>query len=190
MSANTKRLKLHLGCGPRHIPDWVHIDQVGYDHIDYVTAVHDLHMIPDGSCEIVYASHVLEYYDWEEARNVVLPEWFRVLTSGGILRLSVPDFEVISRLYQAGFKLEWFIGPLCGRMDAGDTRIYHKCIYDEEVLRKMLEDVGFTEYHRYDCMRTEHADVYDHSRGCITYKRFDGIENEGMLLSLNVEVRK
>ena len=42
MSSSIKEIKLHLGCGERYIPNWIHIDQVDMPHIEYVTEVNKL----------------------------------------------------------------------------------------------------------------------------------------------------
>ena len=63
--------------------------------------VHDLRLgFPFGneSYDAVYGSHVLEHLQPEEA-DFVLGECYRVLKSGGIVRIVVPDLEEIARLY-------------------------------------------------------------------------------------------
>ena len=37
-------LKLHLGCGKRFIPGFVHVDQVSFPHVDHVTDLRRLDM--------------------------------------------------------------------------------------------------------------------------------------------------
>ena len=110
-------LKLNLGCGPTNFgKDWIHIDSGEFDHIDkrYKSIV-DLDFEAE-SVDLIYASHVLEYFDRKEATKVLL-EWFRVLKNGGILRLAVPDFEVMANLYCKGeYPLDRFLGPLYGKM--------------------------------------------------------------------------
>ena len=57
-------MKLHLGCGWRNFgPDWVHIDGGDYEHLDY----NDITKLPfdDGTVDLIYTSHVLEYFDRE-----------------------------------------------------------------------------------------------------------------------------
>jgi len=185
MSSSIKEIKLHLGCGERYIPNWIHIDQADMPHIEYVTEVHKLDMFEDESCDLIYASHVLEYYDWQEAESIVLPEWNRVLKKNGLLRLSVPNIETISRLYLAGMKLDWFIGPMYGRMEASDKMIYHKCIYDKTKLEEILSGCGFDRFRKYDWKQTSHSHIDDFSKGYIPHMREDGI-----LLSLNMEAQK
>jgi ubiquinone/menaquinone biosynthesis C-methylase UbiE len=71
---------------------------------------------------LIYASHVIEYFDINEVKEV-LREWRRVLKPGGELRVAVPDFEAMNILYHNGkVKLEDIIGPLYGRMPMGGSR--------------------------------------------------------------------
>jgi predicted SAM-dependent methyltransferase len=90
-------MKLHLGCGWRDFgDDWVHIDGGDYDHLEH----NDITKLPyeDESVDLIYASHVLEYFDRQEVIPV-LQEWVRVLKKGGILRIAVPDFESMAIMY-------------------------------------------------------------------------------------------
>ena len=89
---NMKRIRLHLGCGKRYIPGFIHIDLADYPHIDYKSDVSNLSMFEDYSVELIYACHVLEHFRRDKVENV-LREWYRVLKQGGILRVAVPDLE-------------------------------------------------------------------------------------------------
>ena len=53
---------------------------------------------PNGSVDVVYHSHMLEHLDREVAERFLL-EVRRVLKSGGIHRIVVPDFEYLCRCY-------------------------------------------------------------------------------------------
>jgi predicted SAM-dependent methyltransferase len=53
---------------------------------------------PDGSASAVYASHLLEHLYPEQGRQLI-GEALRVLASGGILRIVVPDLGSIIREY-------------------------------------------------------------------------------------------
>src|SRR5260370_38419541 len=92
------RLKLHLGCGKRYLPGFVHVDRADFPHIDFRCGADSLHMFESDAAELIYASHMLEYFDRVEVRRV-LEEWRRVLCPGGLLRLSMPDFEALSEDY-------------------------------------------------------------------------------------------
>ena len=38
-------MKLHLGCGKRNIPGFVHIDAVDYPHVDHVSTIDNMSFI-------------------------------------------------------------------------------------------------------------------------------------------------
>jgi predicted SAM-dependent methyltransferase len=88
----------NLGCGERFHPDWINIDLVA-THQGILA--HDLGKgipLQDGVCDMVYHSHVLEHIRRPEVPRF-MQECRRVLKSGGILRVVVPDLEQICRLY-------------------------------------------------------------------------------------------
>lgn len=96
MSGFTKLL--NVGCGARYDPAWTNIDVVpaGPDVLE-----HDISQgIPfaAGTFDVVYHSHVLEHLPRSEAPSFIR-ECGRVLRSGGVLRVVVPDLEGIVRGY-------------------------------------------------------------------------------------------
>lgn len=178
-------MKLHLGCGWRNFgEDWIHIDGGDYEHLDY----HDITNLPfdDNSVDLIYASHVIEYFDRDEVK-LVLQEWNRVLKKGNVLRIAVPNFEIISKLYlNHHMSLENFLGPMYGKMIMGDKIIYHKTIYDLESLQKLLESCNFINTKTYDWRNTEHSLFDDHSQAYIPHMD----KEKGTLISLNIESLK
>ena len=178
-------IKIHLGCGKRNFgKGWIHIDAVDYPHI----SCNSVFPLPfdDGVADLIYASHLFEYFDREEALSV-LKEWRRVIKPGGILRLAVPDFNVISKLYTEDlYQIDTFLGPLYGKMQMNDEIIYHKTCYDFRSLKDVLRCAGFVKIQRYDYRETEHASVDDHSQAFLPHMNKDS----GVLISLNVEAIK
>ena len=174
-----------MGCGWRNFgSEWIHIDGGDYDHLDY-HSITDLNF-EDNSVDLIYTSHVLEYFDRVEAESL-LAEWHRVLKIGGTLRLAVPNFAVLSLLYISGdMKLENVLGPLYGRMPMGEHTIYHKTVYDLENITSFLITNGFDNIKEYDWQKTEHAQFDDHSQAY--YPHMD--KQNGALVSLNVECIK
>ena len=174
-----------MGCGWRDFgKDWIHIDGGDYSHLDY-KSITDL-VFEDSSVDLIYASHVLEYFDRNDVLEV-LSEWNRVLKVGGILRLAVPDFEAMVGLYTKGeIKLEQILGPLYGKMSMGSDYIYHKTTYDEASLKGILEKSGFSEIIRYNWKEKEHSNFDDHSQAYIPHMD----KENGTLISLNVECTK
>lgn len=107
---------VNLGCGGCFHPDWVNFDFVSQSsHV----IQHDLRTrlpLDDGSCAVVYHSHVLEHFARAFA-PLFLQECYRVLAPGGLLRVVVPDLETIARLYLMNLE-----GALAG--DAQAARCY------------------------------------------------------------------
>ena len=68
---------------------------------DYVLRYMDnLHGFPNGSVSVIYSSHALEHTSMVNGETLrTLEEWRRVLRPGGLLMVSVPDFELLARLY-------------------------------------------------------------------------------------------
>ena len=63
-------MKLHLGCGKRYLEGFIHIDIEDFEHIDYKSSINDLNMINDESCDLIYASHVLEYFNKKDIKEI------------------------------------------------------------------------------------------------------------------------
>lgn len=178
-------MKLHLGCGSRYIPGFVHVDAQPAPHVDIVGPVEKLPM-DDNSVSLIYASHVLEHFG-RYAYKAVLKEWFRVLKPGGILRLSVPDFAASAAIYyEQGLAdgLSGLVGLIVGGQR--NEHDFHKMIFDEKFLCKELLDTGFREVRRWDWRATEHAGVDDYSQAYIPHLHKD----TGRLMSLNLEAVK
>ncbi len=175
-------VKLHLGCGKRFIPGYVHVDAVDFPHVQVKHAVDHLDMIGPGEAEVVYACHVLEHFMPAEVHRVLL-EWKRVLVPGGTLRLAVPDFNALVTLYNGTGDLSLVRGPLFGRQDY--LYNFHYGVFDFVTLERELRGAGFTNVRRYDRWATEHADVDDFSAAYYPH-----MDRDGLLLSLNVEATK
>lgn len=182
-------MKLHLGCWHRYIPGFIHIDLCDMPHIDYKTNINNLPMIKSNSVELIYSSHTFEYFDRVQA-PLVLKEWNRVLKSGGVLRIAVPDFDKLIEVYNKSKDLNKILGPLYGRMEIdtknGKDTLYHKTVYNFNTLKELLENNGFVNIKRYKWEDTIHKDYDDHSQAY--YPHMD--KENGILISLNLEATK
>lgn len=176
-------MKLHLGCGSKYIPGWLHVDVVDGQHINLQHTIDALPMILDGTVDVIYACHVFEHYMRREAQRV-LAEWFRVLKPQGLLRLAVPDFEAIAAHYTEHRDLQAVLGLLFGRQES--LYGFHHSVWDFPTLETALLATGFVDVHPYDWRATEHAWLDDYSQAYLPHLDKD----HGRLMSLNVEATK
>src|SRR5713226_7089105 len=129
MRAETARTRmlLNLGCGERCHPDWINVDlTAGRSGV----IAHDLAKgIPfsSESADAVYLAALFEHIRRNDAASF-LREIYRVLKPGGIVRVGVPDFEKICRIYlekleaalagdkQAVYDYDWIVLEMLDQM--------------------------------------------------------------------------
>lgn len=131
----------NLGCGIRHHPEWINIDFQEEGDTVLAWDLRDGLPFPDKSCDVVYASHVIEHFDRTGAQHF-LRECRRVLRPGGIIRLVAPDLEGIAASYLACLaaakrgepgadsKYEWAVIELLdqlARHQSGGEMLKHWC---------------------------------------------------------------
>lgn len=174
--------KVHVGCGTKDFgPDWYNVDRSRYDHID---SMDDLLLnFKNNVLDLIYASHYLEYCDLSEAKQV-LKSWYKKLKPGGIVRLAVPDFRVIAKLYCNGYPLDNFLGPLYGKWNDGiSDYVYHKMVYDAVTLENLLRQTGFKTVRFWDWRKVDHGKFDDYSQAHLPHMD----KENGTLISLNME---
>ena len=89
--------RLHIG-GVESRSGWEILDARPGPAVDHVGNALDLGRFADGLFTEVYASHVLEHFDYADELPLALAEWHRVLVPGGVLRVSVPDLDILAHL--------------------------------------------------------------------------------------------
>lgn len=89
---------LNIGCGATHHPAWINLDVHPTDPTVLPIDINKGLPFSDGSVGVCYSSHVLEHLTKDRARNF-MAECMRVLKSGGVIRLAVPDLEGVVREY-------------------------------------------------------------------------------------------
>jgi predicted SAM-dependent methyltransferase len=181
-------LKLHLGCGPRHLEGFIHIDIDNQEHIDFPnTDISNLDMIEDETVDLIYTCGSFEYFDREKAPSV-LKEWKRVLKLGGQLKVSVPDFQSITEVYIKNKDVDGIgiLGPLYGKWQVNDgDYVYHKTVYDFASLRSVLENSGFSEVKNYNAFDFLPEGYDDYSLAYVPH-----MDRNGIQMHLNVECIK
>ena len=134
-------INLHLGCGSVVHAKFVNVDLVPAPHVHYVRSIDDLSPFKDNSVSLIHASHCLEHFP-HSIVSKVLSEWFRVLTKDGVLRLAVPNFDVLLDIYNENGK---DIGLILSILMGGQKYKYnfHKVVFTKSSLSSLLSNVGF-----------------------------------------------
>jgi predicted SAM-dependent methyltransferase len=144
-----------------------------------VADAYDLGAFPDDSFDRIYASHVAEHFDYKDQLLATLKEWHRVLVPAGELLVSVPDLDVLARLFVDRALLSANERYLVMRMIFGghiDKYDYHLVGLNEEFLREFLHAAGFT-----GMRRVKRFELF-HDSSSLTVK--------GVLISLNMVATK
>lgn len=137
------RILVHLGCGEIDCPGFINVDYRPAPHVHYVQDVCDLSIFPNNYADLVYACHLLEHIRHTAVRQT-LWEWRRVLKPGGVLRLSVPDFDKLLEIYQSSHgDITTILKPLMGGQNYEENA--HHCVFNHAYLTDKLREVGFQE---------------------------------------------
>ncbi len=118
-------VKVNLGCGPVGKDDWINLDwgvlAFLHRYRFLETILLKLNLLPKGynvkwpgnlrlhncrkrlpfsddSVDYVYTSHFLEHFKRFEARSI-LAECYRILRKGGVIRVTLPDLEILAKKY-------------------------------------------------------------------------------------------
>lgn len=178
-----KKVLLHIGCGKINSPEFINIDALPYAHVHVVTD--DISRLPgfaDETADLVYMCHVLEHIRAAQVEAVVR-EMRRVLKVGGILRLSVPDFDRLIEVYKAaGEDLTAIHTQLMGGQDSEYN--VHYCAFNHGSLSELLRKVGFTAVRPWDPWNCRHHDFKDKACKIMT------VGDQSFTISLNLEAVK
>lgn len=161
-------LKLNIGCGVSGIAGWCNIDNSPtvllsrfplarqlFRTPDWPRDVHRINVLrglpfPDASVTCIYSSHLLQGLTHEESL-VLLEECFRVLRSGGVLRVVVPDLELVVKNYladrdpQASHKFMRRLNPPTSALrDLLRKGRRYAQMFDARSLTRLFIDAGFS----------------------------------------------
>ena len=166
--------KLHIG-GRQRVAGWEILDVYPGEHVDHVCDAKSLAVFADRTFDVIYASHVLEHFDYLKDLTPVLIEWRKKLKPGGKLMLSVPDLDMLcarfadKARYSPGDRYHLMRIIMGGHTDDHD---YHLTAFNEEIMAHHLGQAGFGDF-----VRVGEFGYFDDS----SKQRFDG-----QLISLNV----
>jgi FkbM family methyltransferase len=142
--------KLHIG-GQEESEGWEILNATPAPYVTHVCNANDLSIFQDNTFTEIYASHVLEHFDYSAELEATLKEWLRVMEPGGKIYISVPDLDVLAELILQKDKLtvdeRFFVMRMMfgGHIDKYD---YHVVGLNQDFLAGYLNNAGYTNLRR------------------------------------------
>tara|TARA_B110000459_G_scaffold118306_1_gene130487 strand:+ start:154 stop:681 length:528 start_codon:yes stop_codon:yes gene_type:complete len=170
--------RLHIG-GEQQSDEWEILNAIPGPNVDHVCNANDLSQFPDGEFYEIYASHIVEHLDYKNELAITLNEWFRIMEPGGRIRISVPDLDVLARIFLLKDELSpderWEVMRMMfgGHIDKYD---YHVVGLNEVFLASFLLNTGFI-----NIVKVDHFGVFDDT---------SNMKYGGVLISLNLIAEK
>lgn len=159
-------IKINIGCGLSGIGGWHNLDNSPTITMSRIPGIRRLLKTPAwpkdvrrydvrkglpfsaGTVRYIYSSHTFEHFTYAES-VAIAKECFRVLEPGGILRIAVPDLELIVREYLADASpaaAQNFLSRLSLHHSVQDLihpGSNHSQMFDGKALVHMLREGGF-----------------------------------------------
>ena len=142
--------RLHIG-GVVRADGWEILNALESDQVDHVGNANNLSRFADATFAEIYASHVVEHFDYKDELHTTLVEWRRVLAPGGRACISVPDLDILATLILAREQLTLDERFHVMRMLFGghvDQYDYHQVGLNADFLSAILAEAGFVNIRR------------------------------------------
>lgn len=151
-------MKLNIGSAAKCYEGYSNLDIRNIPEVNFVCDCRKL-CFKDNSIEAIKAFHILEHFPSDETVNI-LKEWKRVLISGGLIEIQVPDGEAIYAGYRTtreetpenARSWDWVVDKIFGSLKMLKERhgedywkFMHKTLFNEECLKKVMKETGFRE---------------------------------------------
>ena len=165
-------IKLHLGCGRNILGGWINTDYntakfSGSDYLDVTKKF----PYDNNSVDYIFSEHMIEHITYHEGK-FMLEESFRVLKSGGKIRISTPDLKFLIKLYNEDktelqkryIEYSFKEYKLDGNSDTFVINNFHRdwghiFIYDEKTLKSLFESIGFFDLKCYGLMESDDEEL-------------------------------
>jgi len=165
-------IKVSLGAGSHVRAGWINTDLEPLDGRIVCVDVTRRLPFPAGSVDCFHTEHMIEHLPLPAARSVIR-ECHRALKPGGRLRISTPDIMRIGRLLfdpgapaNAEYKrwaTQFLPRSVTESMPVTSCMIFnnfvrnwgHQFIFDEETLKLLLSEAGFTDLRRCEHNRSD-----------------------------------
>jgi predicted SAM-dependent methyltransferase len=161
-------IKINIGCGLSGIPGWHNLDNSPTILLSRIPIVKSLLKTPawpsdvrrcdvrkglpfsESAVRYIYSSHAFEHFTWPESRAIAR-DCLRVLQPGGVLRVVVPELELIVREYLADpnpYAAHTFLSRLSLHRSLQDyvhPGSNHSQMFDARALVQLLREAEFAD---------------------------------------------
>ena len=136
-------MKLNIG-GEQKKEGWKILNIQKKNDVDFIGDISDLSQFSENSVEEIYASHVVEHIEQSKVEST-FKGIYRILKNNGKLYISVPDMEVLCRIFISkeaprSAKLHTLRMIYGGQIDKYD---FHYCGWSYEILKDSIMRAGF-----------------------------------------------
>ena len=175
--------KLQIGTGTNRLEGWLNTDLFPHSrHTAYMDASQRF-PFEDGTFDYVFSEHQIEHLGYADGARM-LAECFRVMRSGGRIRLVTPDLERLIGLYTHGQSpleqryMAWITerfapeAPRPGAVFVLNTLMHfsgHRFLYDRPTLEDALRTAGF-------------VDVTAHTQGASEDPQLEGVDSHARFI--------
>jgi len=163
--------KVQFGCGDQRLSGWENTD---------IPAVDITKPLPyaDNSVRAVFASHVVEHIEHQQAWNF-FDECYRVLEPSGVIRITVPSFTRISRGIDDEYRefvrsRGWSNGSKKDTLRSMVFEHGHKAMWTADLLIAFLDAIGF-----HNPMRQE--------SGISNFTELSGLESHASVIGIHAD---
>jgi predicted SAM-dependent methyltransferase len=138
--------KVQVGSGENYLKDFINIDGNFQRKVDYLLDVRVGLPFPKHSIDFIYSCHMLEHVYIEEAISI-LKEFHFCLNDGGIVRLTLPDYNHVKKII-SGESSTSFPRHFHSREGMAINFLFcdgqHKYAYTSEVINELALEIGFS----------------------------------------------
>lgn len=167
---NKGKIKLNIGCGTDYKKGWINIDNNSDNNIEKLDLNWDMRRplpFENGSVDFIFNEHFFEHLPVSDGVKV-MHDLKRVLKLGGVLRIAMPDLEMVVNSYLnvplgkdpviKEFKMG-YIQTRAEWMNMSFRWWGHEWLYDWEELERRLREAGFTKIKRAKLHKSKYKEL-------------------------------
>lgn len=138
------KLDICGGRNPINPNEFLNVDIVDFPQVDLVFDITKKFPIDDAVIVEVFSAATLEHFRKHHNEHI-LKEFYRILEPGGLLQVSTPDIEAITKGLMEGEDLDFINQHFFGKYKSGDTDDYdvHRWMYPASKMIEALQEIGF-----------------------------------------------